>query len=140
MILYQYYTLKVDQDYNINSLKEDLEKVFGFNQEEYLEIDLDSYFEASSLSNLIGASKGYVGYETGGILSEHIIKYPFSLIYFKNLNSAHFIIQAFIKKLFDKPYFNDSKGRKVYLTNTIIVYNEGKANSNQLGILDKKSK
>ena len=133
-------SLKVEQDYNVNSLKEDLEKVFGFNQEEYLEIDLDSYFEASSLSNLIGASKGYVGYETGGILSEHIIKYPFSLIYFKNLNSAHFIIQSFIKKLFDKPYFNDSKGRKVYLTNTIIVYNEGKVNGNQLGIIDKKSK
>ena len=89
---------------------------------------------------LLGASKGYVGYETGGILSEHIIKYPFSLIYFKNLNNSHFIIQSFIKKLFDKPYFNDSKGRKVYLTNTIIVYNEGKVNSNQLGIIDKKSK
>lgn len=127
-------SLKVNNDFDINNLKEDLEKVFGFNQEEYLEIDLDSYFEASSLSNLIGASKGYVGYETGGVLSEHIIKYPFSLIYFKNLNNAHFLIQSFIKKLFDKPYFTDNKGRKVYLTNTIIIYNEGKISNNLIGI------
>lgn len=127
-------SLKVNNDFDINNLKDDLEKVFGFNQEEYLEIDLDSYFEASSLSNLIGASKGYVGYETGGVLSEHIIKYPFSLIYFKNLNNAHFLIQSFIKKLFDKPYFTDNKGRKVYLTNTIIIYNEGKISNNLIGI------
>lgn len=127
-------SLKVNNDFDINNLKDDLEKVFGFNKEEYLEIDLDSYFEASSLSNLIGASKGYVGYETGGVLSEHIIKYPFSLIYFKNLNNAHFLIQSFIKKLFDKPYFTDNKGRKVYLTNTIIIYNEGKISNNLIGI------
>ena len=131
------YTMKVNTDFRIELLKEDLKKLFNFKEEEYLEVDLESYIDSSSISNLIGASIGYVGYETGGLLSEHIIKYPFSLIYFKNLNNAHFTIQSFIKKLFNNKYFIDSKTRKVYLTNTIIVYNDGNITNNSLGIIDK---
>lgn len=133
-------TIKASKTFEPVLLIKDLEKVFNFKEEEYLEIDLESYYEASSLSNLIGAAKGYVGYDSGGILSEHIIKYPFSLIYFKNLDKAHFTIQLFVKKLFKDAYFIDNKSRKVYLYNTIIVYNEEKNHSNPIGMTFQKEK
>lgn len=127
-------SIKVTKDFVLKDLIEDLKQVFSFKEEEYLEIDLENYFEASSLSGLIGAQKGYVGYDSGGILSEHIIKYPFSLIYFKNLDSAHFVIQSFIKKLFSDAYFVDNKSRKVYLYNTIILYDEKNGVKNSIGL------
>lgn len=127
-------SIRVTKDFILKDLIEDLKQVFSFKEEEYLEIDLENYFEASSLSGLIGAQKGYVGYDSGGILSEHIIKYPFSLIYFKNLDSAHFVIQSFIKKLFSDAYFVDNKSRKVYLYNTIILYDEKNGIKNSIGL------
>lgn len=131
-------TSKVKKDFNVLLLIEDLKQVFSFKEEEYLEIDLENYYEASMLSSLIGTSKGYVGYDSGGILSEHIIKYPLSLVYFKNLDKAHFVIQSFIRKLFKEEYFIDNKGRKVYLYNTIIIYNEQNGKMKSLGLNNKK--
>lgn len=127
-------SIKISKDFDIKKLIADLEQVFSFLEEEYLEIDLDAYYEASSISNLIGASKGYVGYDSGGILSEHIIKHPFSLIYFKNLDKAHFTIQSFIKKLFKDAYFVDNKSRRVYLYNTIILYSIQNDSLSTIGI------
>ncbi len=131
-------SLKVSKDFSVNKLITDLEKVFSFKEEEYLEIDLENYYEASSISNLIGASKGYVGYESGGILSEHIIKHPFSLIYFKNLDKAHFTIQSFIKKLFKDSYFVDNKTRRIYLYNTIMLYSNQNFKESCIGLDNKK--
>ena len=133
-------TIKIKKDFLPRLLIEDLEKVFAFKKEEYLEIDLESYYDASSLSNLIGASKGYIGYDSGGILSEHLIKHPLSLIYFKNFDKAHFTIQSFIKKLFDNAFFVDNKSRKIYLYNTIIVYNDEEKRENVIGINRSKEK
>lgn len=130
---------KVVNDFNIKKLIPDLEKVFSFKEEEYLEIDLENYYEASSISNLLGASKGYVGYDSGGILSEHIIKHPFSLIYFKNLDKAHFTIQTFIKKLFKDSYFIDNKTRKIYLYNTIMLYSDQNFTKVSIGLDNKKT-
>lgn len=131
-------TIEISKNFDINLLKKDLQKVFSFNEEEYLEIDLENYFEASSISSLIGASKGYIGYDSGGILSEHIIKHPFSLIYFKNLDKAHFTIQSFIKKVLNEAYFIDNKSRKVYLYNTIILYSNQNKKEKVIGITPKK--
>ena len=129
---------KVKKDFDPTLLIEDLKKVFAFKEEEYLEIDLENYYDVSSLTSLIGASKGYIGYDSGGILSEHIVKYPLSLIYFKNLDKAHFIVQTFIKRLFKSAYFMDNKGRKVYLQNTIIIYNEENNHQKLIGINHSK--
>ena len=77
----------VNSDFNVEYLIEDLYKLFAFKKEMYLEIDLESYIDYASINNLIGSTKGYVGYEQGGILSEHILKYPLSLVYFKNIKT-----------------------------------------------------
>ena len=110
----------VNSDFNVEYLIEDLYKLFAFKKEMYLEIDLENYIDYASINNLIGSTKGYVGYEQGGILSEHILKYPLSLVYFKNIKSAHPSINQFIKSLLKKNHFLDNKGRTIYLTNTIF--------------------
>ena len=111
----------VEDDFNPDYLISDLNKVFKFKNEMYLEIDLENFHDITMLNNLIGSSKGYVGFEQGGILSEHLIKYPMSLIFLKNFNSAHQSIQNFFKTLFKKPFFLDNKDRKIYLINTIFI-------------------
>lgn len=130
---------KVPNNFDVKKIFIDLEKVFSFKEEEYLEIDLETFYESSSISNLIGSSKGYVGYDAGGILSEHIIKHPFNLIYFKNFDKAHFTIQSFIKKIFKEAYFIDNKNRKIYLYNTIILHSNQNIKQTSIGLNNEKS-
>ena len=117
---------------------EDLKKISSFKKENYLELDLENYYDASSLNSLIGSTKGYIGYESGGLLSEQIMKYPYSLIYIKNLNKAHFTIQNFIKKLLNTNLFIDNKGRKIYINNTIIVIDNPNLVKKKIGIIETK--
>ena len=129
--------IKTNNFFDINKLIYDLSKVFSFKKEAYLEIDLELFQDYTMLNNLIGSSKGYVGYNEGGILSEHIIKYPLSLIYFKNLDKCHYQIEYYIRNLFKKEYFIDNKNRKIYLTNTIFVYSVAE-NNNNVGLIKNK--
>lgn len=73
------------------------------------------------INNLIGSVKGYVGYEQGGILSEHFIRYPMAFVYLRHFDQAHISIQQFLYQLFQKETFLDNKGRTIYLTNTIFA-------------------
>ena len=131
--------IKTTNSFDINKLIYDLSKVFSFKKEAYLEIDLELFQDYTMLNNLIGSSKGYVGYNEGGILSEHIIKFPLSLVYFKNLDKCHYQIEYYIKNLFNKKYFIDNKNRKIYLTNCIFVYSTNENNLN-VGLIPNKSK
>ena len=114
--------ISVNLGFKIDKLLKDITHVFGVNNECFLEIDLDSYMDNTSLSNLIGSNKGYVGYEQGGILYEHILKYPISIIYFKNFKSAHYSIQNYLIKMINKNTVIDNKGRKISLSNTIFIF------------------
>lgn len=130
----------VNSDFNVEYLIEDLYKLFAFKKEMYLEIDLENYIDYASINNLIGSSKGYVGYEQGGILSEHILKYPLSLVYFKNIKSAHPSIIQFIKSLLKKNHFLDNKGRTIYLTNTIFLLDTDKIKNKEIGFINENKK
>ena len=107
--------------------------------ENILEIDLDSYNDHTSLNNLIGSSKGYVGYEQGGLVYEHILKYPISVVYFKNMKNAHISITTYIKKIFKKEFEFDNKGRKVFFSNTIFIYDDFNKKYSSLGFENKKN-
>lgn len=113
--------IDVEDDFDPQDLITDLSKIFNFKNEMYLEIDLENYYDVTMLNNLIGSSKGYVGYEQGGILAEHLIKYPLSLVYLKNFSHAHQSIQNFFKMIFQKQFFLDNKDRKIYLINTLFL-------------------
>ena len=130
----------VNSDFNVEYLIEDLYKLFAFKKEMYLEIDLENYIDYASINNLIGSTKGYVGYEQGGILSEHILKYPLSLVYFKNIKSAHPSIIQFIKSLLKKNHFLDNKGRTIYLTNTIFLLDTDKIKNKEIGFINENKK
>lgn len=130
------FTSIVKANFNIGPLLDDLSKVFNFKKEMYLEINLENYQDSSMLTNLIGTSKGYVGYEEGGILLEHIIKYPMCVIYFKNYDKAHLSIKNLIDKITSSKMTIDNKGRKINLQNTIFIINKQKQN-HTLGFLNK---
>ena len=130
----------LNSDFNVEYLIEDLYKLFAFKKEMYLEIDLENYIDYASINNLIGSTKGYVGYEQGGILSEHILKYPLSLVYFKNIKSAHPSINQFIKSLLKKNHFLDNKGRTIYLTNTIFLLDTDKIKNKEIGFINENKK
>lgn len=130
----------VNSDFNVEYLIEDLYKLFAFKKEMYLEIDLENYIDYASINNLIGSTKGYVGYEQGGILSQHILKYPLSLVYFKNIKSAHPSINQFIKSLLKKNHFLDNKGRTIYLTNTIFLLDTDKIKNKEIGFINENKK
>lgn len=130
----------VEDDFNIKPLINDLNKVFNLTNEMYLEIDLENYQDITSLNNLIGSSKGYVAYDQGGLLSEHILKFPISLIYLKNFSLSHISIQNFFKSLFKKEFFIDNKDRKIYLINTIFVISKITDNQEETGFIKNKNK
>ena len=118
----------------------DLETISSFKKENFLELDLENYHDESSLNNLIGSNKGYIGYDTGGILSEHIIKHPFSLIYFINFDKTIEVIQNFIIKLTKTNYFLDNKGRKIIINNCIFIIDTKQNELKQVGICSKIKK
>lgn len=105
-------------------------KLFHFKTEMYLEVDLETYQDPIMINNLIGSVKGYVGYEQGGLLSEHLIRYPMAFVYFRHFDQAHMSIQQFLYQLFKKETFLDNKGRTIYLTNTIFAIG-GRQNHHQ---------
>lgn len=127
--------VKVDPDFDIEDLIEDLYCLFSFKKEMYLEIDLENYQDYTMINNLIGSSKGYVGYEQGGILSEHLIRYPLPLVYLKNFDKAHMIIQNFFLQLFKKNTFTDNKGRTIHLHNTLFVVEKKNNNMTKTGFI-----
>ena len=129
---------EVEKNFNIEPLLDDIINVFGVKKEIYLEIDLEGYSDYTSLNNLVGSSKGYVGYEHGGILLEHIYKYPLSIIYFKNISCAHYSIISYIDKIIQNSFVIDNKNRKISLSNTIFVLEENNRIHAKIGF--KKSK
>ncbi len=132
--------IQVDKNFYVKPLLQDLNKIFGFKEEMYLEIDLSNYQDAATINNLIGSSKGYVGYEQGGILSEHIIKYPMSVIYFKNIGLGHFSIQSYIKTILEKKQLVDNKSRTINLSNTLFLIEKKKETDNVAGFIEMKNK
>lgn len=116
------FSASVDKNFNINPLINDLNKIFKFKKEMYLEIDLNFYKDHTTINNLLGSSKGYVGYEQGGILSEHLLKYPMALVYFKGYDKAHISIKNIINKIMKTNTMLDNMGRRINFQNTMFLY------------------
>lgn len=124
----------VDKSFNKGLFQKDLNKVFGLKKENFLELDLNDYSQTESITNLIGSSKGYVGYSEGGILYNHLLKYPFSIIYLKNFDNTNSYLKTFFNNLFKKDYIIDPHSRYVYLKNTLFLI-ETTEQRNTIGFL-----
>lgn len=120
--------VKVNQHFKIKLLIQDLYQVFNLKKEMVLILDGDDYQSIESIYNLTGSSKGYVGYEQGGLLYNHLLKYPMSLIYLKNFYCSSSYFKTFFKDLFKKDYVIDAHMRKIYLKNTLFIVNDEQIN------------
>ena len=101
--------------------------------ESLIKIDMSEYRERFSVSRLIGAPPGYVGYEEGGELTEKVRRNPYSVILFDEFEKAHLDITNILLQLFDEGVLTDGLGRKVDFRNTIIIM------TSNLGTKDIKS-
>ncbi|KAJ4815395.1 hypothetical protein LUZ62_027961 [Rhynchospora pubera] len=95
---------------------------FMFNTEEaVVRIDMSEYMEKHSVSRLIGAPPGYVGYEEGGQLSEAVRRRPYAVVLFDEIEKAHSDVFNIFLQILDDGRVTDSQGRKISFTNTIII-------------------
>ncbi|MDD6239684.1 MAG: ATP-dependent chaperone ClpB, partial [Oscillospiraceae bacterium] len=84
-------------------------------------IDMSEYMEKYSVSRLIGAPPGYVGYEEGGQLTEAVRRHPYSVILFDEVEKAHPDVFNVLLQVLDDGRITDSQGRTVDFKNTIII-------------------
>ena len=84
-------------------------------------IDMSEYMEAHSVSRLVGAPPGYVGYDEGGQLTEAIRRNPYSIVLFDEIEKAHKDVFNILLQILDDGRITDSQGRTVDFKNTIII-------------------
>ncbi len=95
---------------------------FLFNDENaVVRIDMTEYMEKFSVSRLIGAPPGYVGYEEGGQLTEAVRRKPYSVVLLDEIEKAHLEVFNVLLQLLDEGRLTDSKGRTVNFKNTIVI-------------------
>ena len=94
--------------------------VFG-DENAVVRIDMSEYMERHTVSRLIGAPPGYVGYEEGGQLTEIIRRRPYSVVLLDEIEKAHPDVHNILLQVFDDGRLTDGKGRVVDFTNTIII-------------------
>jgi len=93
-----------------------------FDSEQHIiRIDMSEYMEKFSVSRLIGAPPGYVGYEEGGQLTEKVRRNPYSIILFDEIEKAHPEVFNLLLQILDDGRLTDSQGRTVNFKNTIII-------------------
>jgi len=86
-----------------------------------IRIDMSEYMEKHSVSRLIGAPPGYVGYESGGQLSEAVRKQPYSVILFDEVEKAHGDVLNIMLQILDEGRVTDGQGKTINFKNAIII-------------------
>ena len=94
--------------------------LFG-NEDALIRIDMSEYMEKFTVSRLVGAPPGYVGYEEGGQLTEKVRRHPYSVVLLDELEKAHGDVFNMLLQVMDEGRLTDSLGRKVDFKNTIII-------------------
>ena len=90
-------------------------------EQNMVRIDMSEYMEKSSVSRLIGAPPGYVGYEEGGQLTEAVRRKPYSVVLFDEIEKAHPDVFNVLLQVLDDGRITDSQGRTVDFKNTILI-------------------
>ncbi|MEG2678010.1 MAG: AAA family ATPase, partial [Oscillospiraceae bacterium] len=101
-------------------------------------IDMSEYMEKYSVSRLIGAPPGYVGYEEGGQLTEAVRRKPYSVVLFDEIEKAHPDVFNILLQVLDDGRITDSQGRTVDFKNTVIILTSNIGSSYLLEGIDQK--
>ena len=96
------------------------EEIYG-SREAMIRLDMTEYMEKQSVSRLIGAPPGYVGYEDGGKLTEAVRRRPYCLVLLDELEKAHPDVLGILLQIMEEGCLTDSTGRKVSFKNAIVV-------------------
>ena len=96
------------------------EEMFG-SRDAMIRLDMTEYMEKQSVSRLIGAPPGYVGYEEGGKLTEAVRRRPYCLVLMDELEKAHPDVCGILLQIMEEGCLTDSRGRKVSFKNAIVV-------------------
>jgi ATP-dependent Clp protease ATP-binding subunit ClpB len=99
-----------------------LAKYLFDSEEALVRIDMSEYMEQHSVSRLIGAPPGYIGYDEGGQLTESVRRKPYCVILFDEMEKAHPEVFNILLQLLDDGRLTDSKGNVVNFRNTIIIF------------------
>jgi ATP-dependent Clp protease ATP-binding subunit ClpC len=102
-------------------LAKTLAKFMFDTEESFIRFDMSEYMEKISVSKLIGAPPGYVGYEEKGILTEKIKNRPYSIVLFDEIEKAHPDLFNILLQILDEGKLTDSSGKEVNFKNTIII-------------------
>ncbi len=95
---------------------------FMFNSKDsIIRVDMSEYMEKHTVSRLIGAPPGYVGYEEGGQLTEKVRRNPYSIVLFDEIEKAHSDVFNILLQILDEGHLTDNLGRKIDFKNTIII-------------------
>ncbi len=89
--------------------------------ETLIRLDMSEFMEKHSVSRIIGAPPGYVGYDDAGQLTEKIRRKPYSVILFDEIEKAHPDVMNILLQILDDGYITDARGKKVNFENTVIV-------------------
>jgi len=110
---------------------------FLFNDEKALtRVDMSEYMEKHSVSRLIGAPPGYVGYDEGGQLTEVVRRRPYSVVLFDEIEKAHPDVFNVLLQLLDEGRLTDGQGRMVDFRNTIVIMTSNLGSEFILGATD----
>jgi ATP-dependent Clp protease ATP-binding subunit ClpB len=95
---------------------------FLFDDEQNMvRLDMSEFMERHAVARLIGAPPGYVGYEEGGYLTEHVRRRPYTVVLFDEIEKAHPDVFNILLQILDDGRLTDGKGRTVDFTNTVII-------------------
>lgn len=100
---------------------------------ELIRLDMSEYMERQSVSRLIGASAGYVGYEDGGQLTERVRRKPYSVVLFDEIEKAHPDVFNILLQILDEGKLTDNHGKVIDFCNTVIIL------TSNIGVADKSN-
>ena len=98
-----------------------LAREFFGSEDALVKIDMSEFGEHHTVSRLVGAPAGYVGYDDGGQLTDKIRRQPYSLVLFDEIEKAHPEVFNMLLQILEDGVLTDAKGRAIDFTNTIII-------------------
>jgi len=102
-------------------LAKELAKFMFGSADALIRVDMSEYMEKFTVSHLVGAPPGYVGYEEGGLLTEKVRRKPYSIVLLDEIEKAHSDVFNILLQVLDEGHLTDTNGRTVDFKNTIVI-------------------
>jgi ATP-dependent Clp protease ATP-binding subunit ClpB len=113
---------------------------FLFDSEEMIRIDMSEYMEKHTVSRLVGAPPGYVGYDEGGQLTDAVRRKPYSVLLFDEVEKAHPEVFNVFLQMLDDGRVTDSKGTVVNFRNTVVIFTSNIGSQDILELAGEENK